>query len=246
MTPGRPRISLIIPAFNEEKYLPRLLDSVEAARSRWEGPREEIEVIVADNASTDGTAALASARGCRVIRVEKRAIAASRNGGARASAGEIVAFVDADMSIHPETFKGIAEILSSPKWIAGATGVWPERWSIGIAATFAGMMPLLWLTRFDTGVVFMRRSDFDAVGGYDERLLYAEDVVILWRLRQLGRRRKARLIRARHLKAVVSMRKFDKFGDWHYLGFIWKASGLLMSAKKRQAFADEYWYKPER
>src|SRR2546428_3973526 len=169
VTPTRPRISLIIPAFNEEKYLPRLLDSIETACARWMGPRDEIEVIVADNSSTDGTAALAAARGCRVVRVEKRAIAAARNGGGRAATGEILAFVDADMTIHPETFKGIVEILSSPKWVAGTSGVWPQRWSIGIAVTFASMVPLVWLTRFDTGVAFMRRADSEAEGGYAER-----------------------------------------------------------------------------
>jgi len=48
-----PRISLVIPAYNEEKYLPRLLDSVDAARARFAG-RGDVEVIVADNVSTDG------------------------------------------------------------------------------------------------------------------------------------------------------------------------------------------------
>ncbi len=50
------RISLVIPAWNEERYLPRLLDSVDAARARYRGGADRIEVIVADNASTDRTA----------------------------------------------------------------------------------------------------------------------------------------------------------------------------------------------
>jgi len=239
-------ISLIIPAHNEEEYLPRLLDSVEAARERWAGSGEDVEIVVADNASTDGTAAIAAARGCVVAKVGKRSIAASRNGGARASSGEILAFVDADMLIHPETFNGIAEILSSPRWVAGSTGVWPDRWSIGIAATFALATPALWLTRFDTGVVFMRRSDFEAVGGYDETMRVAEDVKILWRLRQHGRRRRARLVRAPRLKAIASMRKFEKFGEWHYFGFLWKACLLVLCPKRIEAFVDDYWYKPDR
>ena len=70
-----PRISLIIPAYNEEELLPRLLDSIDAARATYGGT---VEVIVADNASTDGTAELARRRGCRVVAVEKRAIAAAR------------------------------------------------------------------------------------------------------------------------------------------------------------------------
>ena len=64
-----PRCSLVIPAYNEARLLPRLLDSVDAARSRYKG---SVQVIVADNASTDKTAAIAAARGCEVARVEKR------------------------------------------------------------------------------------------------------------------------------------------------------------------------------
>src|SRR5207248_1252646 len=85
-----PRFSLVIPAYNEEAYLPRLLDSVDAARARYAGGPEAIEVIVADNASTDATARLAAERGCRVARVEKRVIAAARNGGAALARGEIL------------------------------------------------------------------------------------------------------------------------------------------------------------
>lgn len=48
-----PRISLVIPAFNEEHYLPRLLDTIDAARARYREGAEAIEVIVADNGSTD-------------------------------------------------------------------------------------------------------------------------------------------------------------------------------------------------
>ena len=82
MESPRPRFSLVIPAFNEQMYLPRLLDSVERARATYSGGAENVEVIVADNGSTDETATIASSRGCRVAQVEKRAIAASRNGGA--------------------------------------------------------------------------------------------------------------------------------------------------------------------
>jgi glycosyltransferase involved in cell wall biosynthesis len=245
-----PRISLIIPAHNEEKYLPRLLASVEAARERYAGGDADraraIEIVVADNGSTDGTAALAASRGCVVATVAKRAIAAARNGGARASGGEFLAFVDADMAIHPETFNGIEDLLASPRWIGGATGVWPERWSAGIAATFALMTPLLWISRFDTGVVFMRRSDYAAVGGYDETMRVAEDVMMLWRLRQLGRKRGARLIRARRLKAVASMRKFDQYGEWHFIGLAWRSIFLAVNPKRIESFVDDYWYRPRR
>ena len=55
--------------------------------------------------------------------------------------------------------------------LAGATGVYMERWSLGIALTWALFMPMVWLTRMDTGVVFCRKEDFVAIGGYDEQLV---------------------------------------------------------------------------
>src|SRR5436309_945327 len=80
------KFSVVVPAFNEEAFLPRLLDSVEVAKSQYSGGPGTIEVIVADNCSTDRTAEVAARRGARVVRVEKRRIAAARNGGARAAA----------------------------------------------------------------------------------------------------------------------------------------------------------------
>lgn len=77
-----PRIALVVPAYNESRLLPRLLDTVEAASERFPGGRDAIEVIVADNASTDDTATIAARRGCKVAAVSKRMIAAARNGGA--------------------------------------------------------------------------------------------------------------------------------------------------------------------
>ncbi|MEO7133099.1 MAG: glycosyltransferase, partial [Vicinamibacterales bacterium] len=68
------RLSLVIPAYNESALLPRLLDTVDAARARVHGGAEAVEVIVADNASTDATAAIAAGRGCRVATVSKRMI----------------------------------------------------------------------------------------------------------------------------------------------------------------------------
>jgi len=135
---------VIIPAWNEEKYLPRLLDSIDAARARWAALQfdtraredgnaivnrqsaivnlesclrghddDDIEVIVADNASTDRTGEIARARGCRVAFVEKRLIAAARNGGAKRARGEILCFVDADYRIHPNTFDHIDRVMSA-------------------------------------------------------------------------------------------------------------------------------------
>ncbi len=242
-----PRLSLVIPAFNEERFLPRLLASIEVAAHRYAHGAAAVEVIVADNASTDRTAELARERGCRVVHVAKRSIAAARNAGGGAARGAIVGFVDADMRIHPGTFDAIERALASDDVIGGATGCTLERWSLGLAVTFAAMVPAVWITNFDTGVVFCRRSDFEATGGYDESLRVAEDVGFLIALRRVGRRQGKRLTRVKHVKAVASTRKFDDHGDWHYLTTMPRmAVGLLLKRPSSQKEMERYWYQPPR
>jgi glycosyltransferase involved in cell wall biosynthesis len=244
-----PRISLIVPAFNEEKYLPALLDSVDAARTRYSRGAREVEVIVADNASTDGTADVALSRGCILAHVNKPVIAASRNGGAAVASGEIVAFIDADCTIHPETFNVIDETMSSPKTIAGATGARFDRRSLGIAATTLLGEILFFFANLDIGVVFCRREDWAAVGGYNEELKVAEDVEFLVALKKRGKARRQKFVRAKGARAVTSARKFDARGDWHYF-FMGPPTALFYmifnrAALQRQigdSLISEYWY----
>jgi len=239
-----PRYSLIVPAYNEERLLPRLLDSIDVARAAYAG-EGEVEVIVADNSSTDRTASIAAARGCRVVGVEKRVIAAARNGGARTAQGEILTFIDADSIVHPRTFFEIDATLATGRAVGGATGVTLERWSPGIAVTYAILMSMVFVTGMDTGVVFCRRRDFEAIGGYDETALVAEDVIFLQALRRLGKTRGQRLMRATRAKAVASTRKFDEFGDWHFFQIGFAATRSLLTGNVAD-LADRYWYKPKR
>jgi glycosyltransferase involved in cell wall biosynthesis len=239
-----PRISLIIPAFNEAELLPRLLDSVDAAQAAY---GKEVEVIVADNGSTDETATLARQRGCRVASVEKRSIAAARNGGAAAARGEIFAFTDADGVIHPRTFLAIDRAISSGRIVAGATGGRFERWSPGLVATFVLFAPIALATGFDTGVVFCQRDDFAAIGGYDESRLFAEDVAFLLALRRRGKASGRRLARPWGARTTISTRKFDRWGDWHFFTRMpalgWR---LLKDPQAATDFARQYWYRPDR
>ena len=237
------RLSLVIPAYNEARLLPRLLDTVDIARSRYVGSAAAIEVVVADNGCTDQTAAIAEARGCRVARVAKRMIGASRNGGAALATAPVLCFVDADMQVHPDTFNAIATAMADPRIVGGATGVTMERWSVGIACTYAMLLPMVWLTRMDTGVVFCRREDFTRVGGYSETRHFAEDVDFLWKLTRLGWSRGQRLTRLRPVKAAASVRKFDRYGDWHYFTMMPAlVAGTISARASGSTLARRYWY----
>ena len=237
------KFSVIIPAHNEEKYLPRLLESIEVARSNYSGGADEIEVIVANNQSTDRTAEVALAHGARVVNVEKRRIAAARNGGARAADGEILCFIDADSALHPQTFDAIDRAIQSGRYIWGVTGAVLERKSFALMVTYCVAIPLVLLTGLDTGLSFCRREDFAAVGGYDESRLYAEDVILPLALRRLGRQRGQRTIRLPQVKALACTRKFDQFGDWHYFAMLGHAFKSLITRNWHdEKLAERYWY----
>ena len=245
-------ISVVIPAFNEQAYLPRLLDTIEVARDRYRHGRDAVEVIVADNVSTDATAQIAKDRGCIVVTVEKRVIGAVRNAGASRATGEILAFVDADTQIHPDTFSEIAEVLDDPAVVVGATGIRFERWSPGIRLTFTMLVVAGSLVRLaigerptanvDTGVTFCRRRDFEEIGGYSEDRLFAEDAQLLLDLKKLGRSRRQHFARAMKSRAIFSARKFDQHGDWHYFPLSLRMIASTLTRGGVTAWARRYWY----
>ncbi len=237
------RFSVVIPAFNEEAFLPRLLDSIEVAKAQYSGGAGAIEVIVADNDSTDRTAQVAAEHAARVVHVAKRRIAAARNGGASEARGEILCFIDADSALHPQTFDAIDRAMKTGRYVWGVTGSILERKSFALLLTYYLFMPMVLLTGFDTGLSFCFRKDFKAVGGYDESRLYAEDVLLPLALRRLGRTRGQRIKRIPQVKALGCTRKFDQFGEWHYFWMLGHAfKSLLTGNWNDEKLADRYWY----
>ena len=238
-----PFFSIAIPAYNEAELLPRLLDSIEVAAGKYSGGANAVEVIVGNNASTDSTAAIARARGCVVVEVEKRAIAAARNGAASAARGEMLCFVDADSIVHPETFDEIAAIMRDGSCVIGASGVKMERMSPGIAVTWAMMVPMTRIGGMDTGVVFCRKEDFVAVGGYQENMRVAEDVDFMWRMKRLGAKRGARFRRLPTARTITSTRKFDRHGEWHYVPMMFVLPFKYLFARRSiDEHVRKYWY----
>jgi glycosyltransferase involved in cell wall biosynthesis len=234
----KPLFSVIVPAFNEADYLPRLLDSIDAARARFRSGRDAVEVVVADNRSSDTTAAIAAARGCRVVGVEKRCIAAARNGGASVASGKILCFVDADTRIHPDTFEAIANRMTTGRIVGGASGWTLERRSAGLVVTSAIARLLTWAGGINTGVVFCRADVFREIGGYNEARRFAEDVEFYWAMRAAGKHAGLHTIRQTGTPAVISARKFDRHGDWHML-YMWF---WIIRNRSLGKTVDDYWY----
>src|SRR3989344_4462300 len=90
-------ISIIIPTFNEEKYLPKLLNCIKNQTYK------DYEIIIADANSKDKTKAIAKKYGCKTVRGGLPAV--GRNNGAKAAKGDILLFLDADSLIEKDFLK---------------------------------------------------------------------------------------------------------------------------------------------
>ncbi|HEY4999397.1 MAG TPA: glycosyltransferase [Usitatibacter sp.] len=177
-------ISFVVPAYNEERYLAATLESIHAAAK---SVGEPYEIVVADDASTDGTPQIALSGGARVVRVENRQISKTRNSGARIASGEYLVFVDADTRIDDSVLRAALDALRSGA-VGGGAGVRLDHapaWAH--AVTRALLTSFRWLGLAAGCFVFCTREAFDTVGGFDEAYFGAEELVISRALARVGR-----------------------------------------------------------
>lgn len=226
-------LSLIVPAQNEEALLGRALDSIQSAA---DAAGRRYEIIVVDDASTDRTAEIAREHGCRVVQVELRQIGAVRNAGAAQAAGETVVFLDADTILPQATLAAALQTLKRGAVGGGAslafdgpTALWAE------AIVPIGNVLCCW-TRLAPGCfLFVRRSVFAEIGGFDPRYFAAEEWVLS---RALARRGEFVVLRE---KSITSRRK----GTSRELGrMIVLLSRLLVRGRKvlQQRDGLDIWY----
>jgi glycosyltransferase involved in cell wall biosynthesis len=115
------KISIVIPAFNEERLLGESLLQIKTAAGAFTKHGWETELIVCDNNSTDRTAEIARAAGATVVFEPINQIARARNSGAAAATGDWLVFVDADSHPTPGLFQDVAEQIKTGRCLAGGT-----------------------------------------------------------------------------------------------------------------------------
>lgn len=178
-------LSFVVPAHNEERLIGATLDAIRAAADALQ---LAYEIVVVDDASTDATAAIADAHGARVLRVEHRQIAATRNAGARAAVGARLVFVDADTLIDAVLLRAALQALDAGA-VGGGAAV-----TLTIEPTRSERMLIDLARRVfrRTGIapgcfIFCTRAAFEAAGGFDEMWYAGEDVAISRALARQGR-----------------------------------------------------------
>src|SRR6266851_5811868 len=185
------RISIVVPAFNEERLFADSLRSMRCAMEAFTERGWPAELIVCDNNSDDRTAEIARAAGARVVFEPVNQIARARNKGAAHAAGEWLIFVDADSHPSRELFAEAAEAMQGGRCLAGgATLEFPG------GAASARLWLALWnavsrTTRWAAGSFsFCEAAAFRELGGFSQELYAGEEVDLFRRLKRLARRKR--------------------------------------------------------
>ncbi len=193
---GLPFVSVVIPAYNEENYLPSCLESI-----RNQDYVGKYEVIVVDNASMDNTAKIARDWGAKAVYESKHSPAAARQKGAEEAVGEIIAFIDADTQAPPHWLSTIVRhFLRNPKTVAisGPYAFYDAGKFTKIVSYVGNFISIiidqLFRKAFRKGGAIwgcnfaVRRSAFFTVGGFNTNIkFYGEEYELSLRLRKVGK-----------------------------------------------------------
>jgi glycosyltransferase involved in cell wall biosynthesis len=182
----KPRVSFIIPVRNDAARLEACLRSI---RRNGHAPGQ-IEIIVVDNGSTDGSSQVASALGAIVVPLDDGRVSELRNRGARHATADVFAFVDADHEIAAGWVFAALDCLQIPTvgavgalCQAPADGTWVQQGYAHLRGAIRGQLDVDWL---GSGNMAVRRQAFEALGGFDTSLDTCEDVDLCHRVRAQG------------------------------------------------------------
>lgn len=197
-------ISIIIPTYNEEKYLPKLLECIKKQAYK------DYEIIVADANSRDKTRQIAKKYGCRIAKGGMPAV--GRNNGAKKAKGDILLFLDADAQFNEDFLKNAVNEFKERKLDVAGCYVHPLSNNL-IDKVFFGIFNLwIYATQFfypnaSGSGIFCKKRLHKKVRGFDEKIRLSEDMDYAKRCGKYGR---FGIIKS--AKSYVATRRFEKEG----------------------------------
>ena len=203
--------SVIIPAFNEEDYLPQTLAALKQAMA---GQAYQGEVILVDNNSTDQTPQIAKDHGITLVFEPINQISRARNAGAEVAKGKYLVFLDADTQATASVLTQALEAMAQERQIGGGVLL-----SFG-AANPSGVKLWNWISmKFDLaagGFFFVTAEAFAQTGGFSQKVYASEEIWLSNQLKRLGRRagRPFRILDCEPI--LTSDRKLSWFGPIRY------------------------------
>ena len=225
-------ISFVIPAFNEEKFLPRTIQSIQ----NHVGDRYSYEIIIVDHGSTDRTVELARASGAVVHeRTEAKTISDLRNFGVSQAQAPILVFLDADTSLtadwirhFPDTY---AAIQREPFVITGSKREIPDSASWVSRHWFKTDKTNVQPTHLGGGHIITTKLLFDKIGGFSPAMETGEDYEFCIRAKKSGASLTAQpALRALHYGVPGNLRQYFMREVWHGRGD-WLSIDSFLSSK---------------
>jgi glycosyltransferase involved in cell wall biosynthesis len=210
-------LSIVIPAYNEERLLPTTLELVRvAAQAAFTTRGWEWEIVVCDNNSSDRTAEIAREAGAKVIFEPVNQIGRARDTGARAALGQWLIFIDADSPPSTGLFADIAEQIVGGRALGGGVTVRLD----SDAPWHARLLGFCWnswsrLVRWAAGsCVWVEVSAFREVGGFGIEAYAGEEVGLSRKLKRLARQRHLHFVILSKHPLDTSSRKVRLYTPW--------------------------------
>ncbi|HEV2694360.1 MAG TPA: glycosyltransferase [Verrucomicrobiae bacterium] len=206
------RISVIVPAFNEEKLLGASLAQIRTAADAFTARGWEFQLVVCDNNSTDRTAEIARTAGAHVVFEPFNQIGRARNSGAGAATGDWFIFVDADSHPSRGLFDDVAEQITAGQTVAGGATVELDE-KIFSANLITGIWNLT--SRFKKWVagsfIYIQADAFRELGGFNPEIFAAEELELSQRLKILARARGKKVVILHRHPLKTSARKMKLY-----------------------------------
>ena len=217
-------ISIIIPTYNEEKYLPKLLNCIKKQSYK------NYEIIIADADSKDKTRQIAKKYGCKVVKGGMPTI--GRNNGAKIAKGNILLFLDADSLINDDFLENSLKYFKKGKLDAAGSYLHPasdkliDKIFLGTFNIWTYITQSFYPNACGTGI-FCKKWLHKKINGFDKTIKLSEDMDYAKRCGKIG---KFRVLK--NSKVIYSMRRYDKEGRFKV------AFKLFLSALYRIFFGE--------
>ena len=237
-------LSIIIPAYNEEFYLPTTLKHLKTALSECQVIKD-YEIIVVNNDSTDDTEIVAQEMGSKVVFERERKISKVRNTGVSFSKGRFLMFIDADTIVPVSTIEqSYKSLLSGIAYGGGALIEFDKKRE----NFFLGrLVPSFWNWLSKTfkmaagSFIFCHKQDFVDCGGFPESIYAGEELVFVRNLKRIKRKSEAKFLMITDFPVTTSSRKLDWYGNWQMFFYLLMFFLFPFAVRFRKLCG--FWYK---
>ena len=235
------KVSIVVPAFNEERLLAGSLAVIGKAMSAFDEEGWMSELIVCDNNSSDRTAEIARAAGARVVFEPVNQIARARNTGAAQASGDWLLFVDADSYPTKELLEEARQAMASGCLAGGAT----------IALETSDPVIRFWLAAWNSlsrrlrwaagSFIFCETAAFREAGGFSQDLYAGEEIDLFKRLKRMARQKRREIVILHQHPLRTSDRKAHLYTKGEHFRFMLKT--LLLGGRNLRSRESCYaWY----